>query len=345
MLQRLEHGGRLAVIAEQTQRPLAQWLDLSTGISPWPWPVPAIPESVWQQLPNDDDHLEAIAQGYYRSATRPLAVPGSQWLIRQLPRMVKNKGAVALPCWGYQEHALAWQSQGFESIFYRDESELLSLVENEDTGISYAVVINPNNPSGDKFSPELLDRVALGLSQRQGLLVVDEAFSDSRPGDSMLTRARVGQVAVLRSVGKFFGLAGIRLGFGFLPEKLHQQLALECQPWAVSHPSRYLGALCLQDSQWQQAQSRRLQSASTALQKQLQKLARPLGISDYFISLMAEEEFTADLHQFLLDRAIYVRRFEPQLGQAMLRFGLCKDDELPRLAQAINEFLKQHVMK
>jgi cobalamin biosynthetic protein CobC len=331
-------------VAEQYRRPIEQWLDLSTGISPWSWPVPSLPSHVWQQLPNDNDDLEHLAQQYYGAKTRPLAVPGSQWLIRQLPRFLMNNAAVALPLWGYQEHALAWQSQGYRAVFYQDWAELQALLQDEQQLIAYVVVINPNNPSATVYKPEKLYALEQQLAERRGLLIVDEAFGDCHPEDSLLRYSALKNAVVFRSVGKFFGLAGIRLGFGFLPEWMRPALALECQPWAVSHPSRYIGAQCLQDAQWQNYQRERLASAAVELEKILQKLQQPLAKTDYFISLVADESTVAALHQCFIEQSIYIRRFDAQAGQAMLRFGLCEAEQLPRVQRAVDIFLEQQCL-
>jgi cobalamin biosynthetic protein CobC len=60
----LEHGGRLREAARRYGIPLDAWLDLSTGINPGPWPVPAIPVSAWARLPEDDDGLIDAARAY-----------------------------------------------------------------------------------------------------------------------------------------------------------------------------------------------------------------------------------------------------------------------------------------
>jgi len=338
MLKVIEHGGRLAQLAEQTQRPLEQWLDLSTGISPWSWPVPELPAYVWQQLPNDHDKLEVIAQQYYQAKSRPLAVPGSQWLIRQLPRALVNNAAVALPQRGYQEHLLAWQSQGYQICFYSDWADLQRLMTAAGKNIGYVVVINPNNPSAEKFLPQALYDLEQQLAKRQGLLVVDEAFIDTVPDHSLLHLSTLTHAVVLRSLGKFFGLAGLRLGFGFLPPSLRRVLALECQPWAVSHPARYIGQRCLQDVEWQGMQRRRLKTAAANLACCLSVLDKPLALTDYFISLEAEPDYIETLHQHLLQQGIYIRRFEVQGDLGMLRFGLCESQKLRRIEQALEIF-------
>jgi len=71
----LEHGGRLRAAARKYQIPLTDWLDLSTGIAPYGWPIPDIPASAWNRLPAEADGHEAAAQAYYGSRlVYPVAV-------------------------------------------------------------------------------------------------------------------------------------------------------------------------------------------------------------------------------------------------------------------------------
>ena len=68
----LEHGGRLRVAARRFGIPLSDWVDLSTGINPQPYPVPPLAPEVWLRLPETDDGLEAAAARYYGN---PLLLP------------------------------------------------------------------------------------------------------------------------------------------------------------------------------------------------------------------------------------------------------------------------------
>ena len=85
----LEHGGRLRAAAKTWGTPLDQWLDLSTGINPSGWPVPAIPEEVWRRLPDPDDGLEQLIRQWVGApdGAACMALAGSQAAIMHLPRL------------------------------------------------------------------------------------------------------------------------------------------------------------------------------------------------------------------------------------------------------------------
>lgn len=307
----LEHGGRLREAAQRWGIPRADWLDLSTGIAPWPYPVPALPAEVWQRLPEEDDGLEDAARDYY-SARHLLALPGSQAAIQALPKLFPP-GRVALPMPIYAEHPAAWQVAGHTLVDWNEPGD-------------YAVLCNPNNPTGQHFNRDaLLDR-----ARKVRWLVVDEAFIDTETQESIAGAAE--NIIVLRSLGKFFGLAGARVGFASAAPELLDRLREALGPWAVSHPARWAARHALTDRAWQSAQRERLIAAAQRLADLLHCLDTPTGCAlfQYLATPRADE-----IHERLARRGILVRRFA---APAALRFGLPdSDDAWRRLEQALKE--------
>src|SRR5580658_6322917 len=138
----LEHGGRLLRAARIYGIAPADWLDLSTGISPFAWPVPPIPATAWTRLPDDEDGLAEVAQTYY-GAPQLLPVAGSQAAIQTLP-LLRSMSRVGVIAPGYNEHAHAWRRAGHQVIELAAEA-LLAQVDDVDV----IVLIHPNNPGGD----------------------------------------------------------------------------------------------------------------------------------------------------------------------------------------------------
>lgn len=295
----LEHGGRLGAAARRWGIPRADWLDLSTGISPWPYPLPAVPAEIWQRLPEEDDGLEEAARDYY-GTDHLLALPGSQAAIQTLPRLFPP-GRVAMPAPLYAEHPAAWRAAGHTPVDWHEAAD-------------YAVVCNPNNPTG-----AVLARAA--LRERAGqvrLLVVDEAFIDAEPGESLAGDGGE-NIVVLRSLGKFFGLAGARVGFAIAAPDLLERLRENLGPWAVSHPARWAARLALADRDWQAAQRARLATASRRLADLLACLGAPTGCGLFrHVSLPR----AAALHDALARRGILVRLFDNPPALPGLRLGL-----------------------
>ena len=312
----LEHGGCLNAAARRYGITRADWLDLSTGIAPWPYPLPTPPAEVWQRLPEDDDGLDALAAACY--GADGLVLPGSQAAILNLPRLVPP-GRVAMPALLYNEHPATWAAAGHARVDWNEATQMRA---------DYAVLCNPNNPTGAVLSRADL----LACAARVKLLVIDEAFIDAEPLASMAGAAE--NIVVLRSLGKFYGLAGARLGWIGGPPALLARLAEVLGPWAVPHPARWAARLALADRAWQGAQRDRLRAGA----QQLATLLREHGFdapSGTALFQYVPTPRAAALQEALAQRAILVRRFD---SPPALRFGLPGNDgDWQRLAIALKE--------
>jgi cobalamin biosynthesis protein CobC len=236
----LEHGGRLIQAVARYGIPLVDWLDLSTGINPDGWPVPALPPEVWQRLPEDGDGLEAAARAYYGTDSL-LLVAGSQAAIQTLPQL-RVSGRVGVIHPGYAEHAHAWR-RARHSVLAVSTEQLNDAVPQLDV----LVLIHPNNPTGALLPLEQMLDWHVQLASRGGWLMVDEAFIDATPPASLARYSDRPGLIVLRSLGKFFGLAGARVGSVLAERALLDRLAERLGPWTVTGPSRHIATRALAD--------------------------------------------------------------------------------------------------
>ncbi|MGE5467971.1 MAG: threonine-phosphate decarboxylase CobD [Ignavibacteria bacterium] len=324
----LEHGGRLRAAAKRWGIPLADWLDLSTGIAPWGYPVPATSARAWRCLPEDGDGLEQAAAAYY-GASRLLVLPGSQAAIMALPRL-RAHGTAAILAPSYGEYAAAWQAAGHALRPFAPE-ELDSVAAGGDV----VMLANPNNPTGARFAHERLLEAARVLHRRGGMLVVDEAFADAEGAPSLAPLAggpAAPNVVVLRSLGKFFGLAGARVGFAFAAADLLDRLREAVGPWAVAHPAREAAQAALADTAWQALQRERLHAASARLERMLMDAGLDASSGTALFRYVVTPR-AAIVAEELARQGILVRRFE---APPALRFGLPGDEsEWKRLAEAL----------
>ena len=318
----LEHGGRLRRAAETHGIPLGDWLDLSTGINPQGYPVPPVPADAWLRLPEDDDGLEAAAADYYGSA-HLLPVAGSQPAIQLLPAVLRGE-RVSLLAPGYAEHAHAWRDRRAVAV---GADEIDAAVAHSDI----VVLVQPNNPTGVHFGRERLLEWHTRLARRGGWLVVDEAFIDTTPAQSLVPLAGADGLVVLRSVGKFFGLAGARVGFVFAPGSVRAALAERLGPWTLAGPARWAARHALADRAWQTQARAALLTAGERLQALLETHGLP-ACGPALFKLVATPD-AARLHAAFARRGILLRLFEtPQA----VRFGLPSDEAgWARLAAAL----------
>lgn len=237
-----DHGGNLD--AAMAQHGPGNWIDLSTGINRRTYPLPRLSPEVWTALPSHSAKTQlmraARAAWQVTPASHGLSLAGAQAAIQLMPGL-RPKGRARVLAPTYNEHAASLRAQGWQ---VEDCPDLAALA-----GADLAVVVNPNNPDGRSWSPERL----LQLAGQVGFLVVDESFADATPALSLLPHTLPDNVLVLRSFGKFYGLAGLRLGFAFGAAPVIGALAERAGPWPVSGAALQVGAGALADTAWADA--------------------------------------------------------------------------------------------
>ncbi len=305
------HGGRPRAAADRYGIALEEWLDLSTGINPHGWPVPAIPPSAWARLPEDEDGLEQAARAYY-GAGHLLPVAGSQAALQALPRL-RPPSRVKVLTPGYAEHIAAWRGAGHAVVAIEAEA-LEFAVPTADV----LVLIHPNNPTGARFPVDRLLDWHAQLALRGGWLVVDEAFMDVTPDHSLCDLAGRPGLIVLRSLGKFFGLAGARVGFVCGPPGLLARLHRLLGPWTLNTPGRWVAKAALGDLDWQEQARLRLVAEGERLRVLLARHGlEPQGGCALF--QWVRTATAPDLHEGLACQGILTRLFE---DPPSLRLGL-----------------------
>ncbi len=312
----LEHGGYLIEAAKRYNIPLQQWIDLSTGINPNGWPVPEIPTECWRRLPETADELTGAASQYYQCYSI-LPVAGSQAAIQALP-LLRSKSTVGVLKPAYAEHAYSWKNAGHD-VVELEPQEIEAQLEKLDV----LIIVNPNNPTGQLFDKDQLFEWHNILSRRKGWLIIDEAFIDTTPEYSLASHPVVDGLIIFRSIGKFFGLAGIRCGFVIGVEQLLNTLNEKLGPWAISHPSRYVATAVLLDTHWHSQAQCELKQNSDRLAVLLAKNGlKPFGKTNLF--LWIKTPLAKQIHQKLAQQGILTRFFDQPLS---LRFGLPKNNQ------------------
>lgn len=323
------HGGRIDLAASLYPSAPKPWIDLSTGINPVPWPVGPIALARYQRLPFASEiagMTEAAAAAYGLPANAAmLPVPGSELAIRLLPRMI-GPGRVGILAPTYGSHAQAWREAG------ADVSEFAALPDSDREDCKTLIVVNPNNPDGRIIARADLASFARTWTAGGRRLIVDEAFADVRPELSMLALPElpVGTM-VLRSLGKFFGLAGLRVGFVVVCEPDATTWRQLLGDWPVSGPACEIATSALRDTNWIAATRTRLAADRKRLDGLLGNAGlRLMGGTDLFRLFEAPDEM--DLLDHFARAGILVRGFAGTSRQ--YRFGLPADEAAWRRLEA-----------
>lgn len=311
------HGGQLETARRLFPAAPDPWIDLSTGIAPWAYPVGDLPEPLWRRLPEPGELalLESAAADFLGldDPASVVALPGTDVALRLLARLIKA-GRVAIVGHSYSGYRKAWPEAVVTNLADALRADL-------------TICANPNNPDG--LCP---DRALLNQAENQR--IVDEAFADAQPDLSILPFRR--GAVVLRSFGKFFGLAGVRLGFAIADPPLAEALRRERGDWPLSGPAIAIGTKAYRDRAWHAAQRNRLNMGSA----QLNTLLRTSNLDDgggtaHFRLCLTER--TQELFDHLCHRGILTRIFADRPGT--LRLGIPGNEaDWERLIEALDSW-------
>ena len=328
----MDHGGSLGRARALFPNALLPFVDLSTGINPHSYPLFDLPATSLLRLPEAGRgrELKEIAASTYGapSSANVVPAPGTQILLPRVASLVRPGKALVLgPT--YAEHARAAAIAGHEVA---EASDFAALAEAD-----LAIIVNPNNPDGRIIERDRLLALAAGLRAKGGLLVVDEAFMDVGPREQSLAGdVGVGGIVVLRSFGKFFGLAGVRLGFALSDATTAELLETQFGPWAVAGPALEYGIRALADIGWQNAMRASLAEASERLDALFGRFGAPVaGGTTLFRYLRLPD--AAGLFSALGERGVLLRHFSDR--PHALRAGLPgSQEEWHRLESALAEW-------
>jgi len=310
MTQKRDHGGGLDAAITKYGGTRADWLDLSTGINPVPYPMPALPDDAWTALPDQAafDRLYERARSFWNvpSDAAIIGATGASAIIAALPRTAKPK-QVQISGPTYNEHGAAFQASGWQI---------------SDGTQSTMVVVHPNNPDGRLWSETDLNAP---------FTIIDESFGDVAPDQSLIHLASRPGTVVLKSFGKFWGLAGLRLGFAIGDPTIIAKLTDLLGPWQVSGPALTIGAKALADPQWADETRNRITADAARLDTLLTRNGADLIGGTTLFRLYKVKDAKATQHQ-LAQHRVWSRVFP--YAPDWLRLGLPATDRWAQLEAA-----------
>jgi cobalamin biosynthesis protein CobC len=318
-----DHGGNFDVAIRRFGGRLEDWIDLSTGINRQPYPVGELQPRAWAALPSRAgiEALHEAARSAYETNAPVLAVAGAQAAIQMLPALAPpGRARILVPT--YNEYAPILTAAGWQVEEVGDLDAL--------AGADLAVIVNPNNPDGRQHDPKFL----LALASKVKRLVLDESFVDAVPGVSLAAEAGRPGLSILRSFGKFYGLAGLRLGFVLGCEDDVAALAAMAGPWPISGAAIEIGRRALLDRDWADATRARLVRDAERLDMLARNASwRLVGGTPLF--RLYETENAVVMQERLAQAKIWSRIFDHR--PEWLRLGLPGDEtEWTRLAAALS---------
>lgn len=333
--EKVAHGGDLGWLTARYPTAPRPLIDLSTGINPWPYPIGEIPDHAWTRLPQAAD-VAAAREALRRYLAQPDAssialAPGSEAIIQRLPELfAPTKVVVVSPTYG--SHAPAWRAAGHTV-------EELDGHEAAESDAAIIVVANPNNPTGTVVQPEGLRELAPELRARGGCLIIDEAYADIMPEISFSSEAPQNGAIVLRSLGKAFGLAGLRAGALVGPPEIAARLEAHFGAWPVSGLALVAMARAYPDATWMSEKRIELDHAARALDDTLREAGLEV-VGGTVLYRLVESPVAPHVHDTLARHGIAVRLFDD--NPRWLRFGIPADDDAHgRLAVALKEAMSQ----
>ena len=333
------HGGDLGAARTAYPESLEPWIDLSTGINPiaYPW-MARLPQEILTEatarLPQKSAEtacLKAWTESLQvKNPDDWLLVPGSQAMINLLPILFPDHQAVISdPCYG--EYERAWRRTG-TSVQKVQPHDLMSLEPQHSTVV---ILTNPNNPDGYLWPIGQLLSLAHRLALSGGSLVVDEAYGEVLDNMSLASMTLPDNVIILRSFGKFFGLAGLRLGMVRLNHCHQQKIRDHLGPWTINGLALAVATYALKDKSWIDNTRQHLTRNMAGLRHCLQTAGLTLiGGTDLFC--LTRQGNAPALYDTLLSHGILVRKFPERPSE--LRFGLPRDaDHFQRLKEALHD--------
>lgn len=310
--QKRDHGGNIDDACAKFGGTRSDWIDLSTGINPVPYPVPTVTSDAWSNLPDASatQALITAARAFWDISTDWDVLPtaGASAIISALPKTISGT-RVAIPQPTYNEHQAAFETHGWTV---------------SETAPDVQVLVHPNNPTGQVWS--MSDRLA-------PLSIIDESFADVDPNLSFVPHSSPKNTIILKSFGKFWGLAGVRLGFAIGSPELIQRLRAHIGPWNASGPAIEIGTAALQDITWAQQTRKRLDQDAARLDDLVLSLLPAKFAGGCSLFRLYSVENAQATQELLAQHQIWSRVFP--YSKNYIRLGLPHPNQWSRLESAL----------
>jgi len=356
------HGGNIQEICSRYGLEPGGLLDFSANINPLGYP-PGLSKTLREGLSsilhypdiNCTRLRRAICQKTRHKEEEVLIGNGSTELMYLIPRAFRpQKGLVFEPTYSEYGRALRLAGANVEKLVSTGDTsfrpDLGSASGKLTSGQSQMVFLcNPNNPTGNLIKKEEILALAEGLPQ--SLIVVDEAFMDFVDEPHKYTvlpeAGRVKNLIVLRSMTKFFGYPGLRLGYMVAHREVISQAEGHKEPWTVNALAQLAGEAALKDEDFIFRSREYMASEKSFLYRELSRLGgiKPIPPTVNFITskITLEGLTSAGLKEMLIRKGLLIRDCSnfPGLDDKYFRVAVRRREEDLLLLQALGAVLSE----
>ena len=346
---RLKHGGELRQFAEKFGIPAREILDFSSNINPLGPPdvVKEVYEASLHELSSypDSEALEfrrEVARHFPLFPENVIAGNGAAELLDLILRFLRPKKALLIePSFLDYRRLLNIQGTEIRSVLLREKEEFRispAEVTNALQGVEVAIFAQPNNPTGTQIEKATLQKFLAEARRRDIFVILDEAFVDWIPGESMSREVRDdSHFFVVRSLTKFYALPGIRIGYGLGSRKLIERLETFQVPWSCNRLAQKLGIAALRDEMFASESRDWLSKEREDFVAQLREIPSlkiyPSAANFLLIRHASHPALASELGK----EGIYVRDLSefPGLGSGFSRIAVRRSEENLRLVKAL----------
>lgn len=315
----IKHGGNIDKAISIYGGKVNDWIDLSTGINPDCYPIPKFSNTDWRNLPTltEIEKLESLIKSEFNTFSSVMLTPGSQIAISLLPTLLK-KQIVGIIEPTYSDYFESFENAGFKVCSCSNIQELLKS--------KIAIIVNPNNPDGKNYDIKDL----LLLSEKVNLLIVDESFIEASNTSSIISyiKQKTNNIIVIKSFGKLYGLAGLRLGFVFSGEGFISKFKKIFSFWPVSKVSIKIASRAIKDKKWMINTQIKLKKKTIILDEIMKSINfKLIGGTNLFRLYSTPNSISS--HRFLAKKFIWSRIFS--YSRKWLRLGIPSDEDLKKV--------------
>ena len=356
---RRSHGGNIYEAARKLRKDPSEITDFSASINPLA-PPPGLEQNLLQKLPltrsypdiNTTELVSLLAETHNCSTHQLMVANGSTEIIYLLPHALGIRSAVIIsPSFSEYENAftLAKSSivlaQAPESNNFQPDREFISKYL-EQMRVDAVILGHPNSPAGSLLDKETLDWILFACKSMGALVVVDEVFIDFSENYSFKNKINSHKnLVIIRSMTKFYGLAGLRLGYALAPPFIISGLKKYQPPWTVNTLAQFAGIYCLKQDDFKE---KTLKFMENERQRLAEKISRIDGFSVFpsstnFLLVKLSENLppAEQLKEFLLKRGLLIRDCSsfPGLGRHFFRVCVRTPDENDRLVNYLHMYV------